>query len=178
MTGRSSSYYEQWFRAMRARTANYARLAERTGCEMYGLESEIDRFRDLDVLRTSFYFFPTRLETGLLTGRYNWRSALQRGIVGTYSDPLIEPDEEDFFPGEQRQATYEQRKRCGFSTTTEDPSAGAQTCSQLLCAEMPLEAVQDQLQSELEVVKPGVPTFHDHRRERGEVGVLLGGDAR
>ncbi|MHC4744936.1 MAG: sulfatase family protein, partial [Planctomycetota bacterium] len=29
---------------------------------------------------------------GLLTGRYNWRSTLQRGIVGVYGDPLIAPD--------------------------------------------------------------------------------------
>lgn len=28
----------------------------------------------------------------LLTGRYNWRSPLQRGIVGLYGDPLIAPD--------------------------------------------------------------------------------------
>ncbi len=25
----------------------------------------------------------------VLTGRYNWRSTLQRGIVGLYGDPLI-----------------------------------------------------------------------------------------
>ena len=29
---------------------------------------------------------------GVLTGRYNWRSALQRGIVGVYGDPLIAGD--------------------------------------------------------------------------------------
>lgn len=28
----------------------------------------------------------------LLTGRYNWRSPLQRGIVNVYGDPLIAPD--------------------------------------------------------------------------------------
>lgn len=28
----------------------------------------------------------------LLTGRYHWRSRLQRGIVGLYGDPLITPD--------------------------------------------------------------------------------------
>ncbi len=28
----------------------------------------------------------------VLTGRYNWRSRLQRGIVGLYGDPLIAPD--------------------------------------------------------------------------------------
>lgn len=28
----------------------------------------------------------------VLTGRYNWRSSLQRGIVGPYGDPLIAPD--------------------------------------------------------------------------------------
>src|SRR5210317_1996601 len=29
---------------------------------------------------------------GVLTGRYNWRSTLQRGIVGVYGDPLISED--------------------------------------------------------------------------------------
>ncbi len=29
---------------------------------------------------------------GVLTGRYNWRSTLQSGIVGPYGDPLIAPD--------------------------------------------------------------------------------------
>ena len=28
----------------------------------------------------------------VLTGRYNWRSALQQGIVGLYGDPLIAED--------------------------------------------------------------------------------------
>jgi arylsulfatase A len=28
----------------------------------------------------------------VLTGRYNWRSTLQKGIVGLYGDPLIAPD--------------------------------------------------------------------------------------
>lgn len=28
----------------------------------------------------------------ILTGRYNWRSTLQKGIVGLYGDPLIAPD--------------------------------------------------------------------------------------
>ncbi|MDP6505342.1 MAG: sulfatase-like hydrolase/transferase, partial [Planctomycetota bacterium] len=28
----------------------------------------------------------------VLTGRYNWRSTLQRGIVGLYGDPLIAED--------------------------------------------------------------------------------------
>lgn len=65
MPGRSSSYYERWFRAMRARTANYARIAERTGCEMYGLESEVDRFtghvnewREVVDVARSFYSGP------------------------------------------------------------------------------------------------------------------------
>lgn len=46
MPGRESTYYARWFRAMRARTRHYARVAERTACEMYGLESEVDRFVD------------------------------------------------------------------------------------------------------------------------------------
>jgi arylsulfatase A-like enzyme len=33
---------------------------------------------------------PTRY--GILTGRYNWRSRLQRGVLGGFSEPLIAPD--------------------------------------------------------------------------------------
>jgi len=42
--GRSSDCYARWFASMRARTRHYARIAQTTGCEMYGLDSEIDRF--------------------------------------------------------------------------------------------------------------------------------------
>lgn len=42
--GLKSVKWEGWWRAMNARTRHYARIAERTGCEMYGLDSEIDLF--------------------------------------------------------------------------------------------------------------------------------------
>ncbi|MDA3960846.1 MAG: hypothetical protein PF961_08650 [Planctomycetota bacterium] len=42
--GRVSDCWERWFRGMRARTRHYARLAQRSGCEMYCLDSEIDGF--------------------------------------------------------------------------------------------------------------------------------------
>lgn len=42
--GRRSDCYARWFASMRARTRHYARLAAETGCAMYGLDSEIDRF--------------------------------------------------------------------------------------------------------------------------------------
>ncbi len=42
--GLATTHYANWFRSMRARTRFYARLAKRTGCEMYGIDSEIDRF--------------------------------------------------------------------------------------------------------------------------------------
>lgn len=59
---RRSDYYTRWFASMRARTRHYATIAQKTGCEMYGLDSEIDRFVDLtprwrevvDVARTCF----------------------------------------------------------------------------------------------------------------------------
>lgn len=41
-----------------------------------------------DAHATSSLCSPSRY--GILTGRYNWRSPLQRGIVGVYGDPLIE----------------------------------------------------------------------------------------
>jgi len=43
-----------------------------------------------DAHSTSSVCSPSRY--GILTGRYNWRSPLQRGIVMHYEDPLIAPD--------------------------------------------------------------------------------------
>ncbi len=43
-----------------------------------------------DAHSTSSVCSPSRY--GVLTGRYNWRSSLQRGIVGPYGDPLIAED--------------------------------------------------------------------------------------
>lgn len=42
--GLVSDKWERWFRGMRARTKHYAKIAQRFGCEMYGLDSEIDSF--------------------------------------------------------------------------------------------------------------------------------------
>jgi len=47
---------------------------------------------------------PTRY--GILTGRYNWRSRLQRGVLGGYSDPLIDKDRLTV-PGFLKQHGYE-----------------------------------------------------------------------
>ena len=46
--------------------------------------------RFTDVHSPSAVCTPTRY--GLLTGRYCWRTWLQRGVVGGYTPPLIEPD--------------------------------------------------------------------------------------
>ena len=43
-----------------------------------------------DAHSTSAVCSPSRY--GVLTGRYNWRSTLQQGIVGVYGDPLIAED--------------------------------------------------------------------------------------
>ena len=62
--------------------------------EKLGLKTEaIDRLagqgiRFVDAHSTSAVCSPTRY--GLLTGRYNWRSRLKRGIVGVWERPLIE----------------------------------------------------------------------------------------
>lgn len=46
VSGRVRGYCRAWFDAMRARSVWYARLAERTKCDMYCLDSEFDRFID------------------------------------------------------------------------------------------------------------------------------------
>lgn len=40
--GRSHNYWELWFRSLRHRTIHYARIAEETQCELYGLDSELE----------------------------------------------------------------------------------------------------------------------------------------
>jgi len=44
VAGKPRGYCRKWFAAMRARSVWYARLAERTKCEMYCLDSEFDQF--------------------------------------------------------------------------------------------------------------------------------------
>ena len=41
--GKPVTHWSQWFDGLTARTLHYARLAERGGCEAYGLDSELDR---------------------------------------------------------------------------------------------------------------------------------------
>ncbi len=43
MPGKKCDYAARWFDSMERRSAYYARLAERTGCELYCLDSELDR---------------------------------------------------------------------------------------------------------------------------------------
>lgn len=42
MPGKPMTYAKRWFESMTERTLHYARLATRSGCEAYGLDSEID----------------------------------------------------------------------------------------------------------------------------------------
>lgn len=44
VAGKPRGYCRRWFDSMRARSVWYARLAERTKCEMYCLDSEFDKF--------------------------------------------------------------------------------------------------------------------------------------
>jgi len=44
VAGKPRGYCRRWFDSMRARSVWYARLAERTRCEMYCLDSEFDKF--------------------------------------------------------------------------------------------------------------------------------------
>lgn len=44
MYGHERGYCRKWFEAMTARSVHYARIAERTKCELYCLDSELDRF--------------------------------------------------------------------------------------------------------------------------------------
>ena len=80
--------------------------------ERLGLETpHIDRLAEeglsfMDAHSTSAVCSPSRY--GLLTGRYNWRSRLKRGIVGKWERPLIEPD---------RLTLPEMLRQRGYSTT-------------------------------------------------------------
>ncbi len=44
--GRVSDHWKRWFESMRLRSVFYARIAGESGCEMYGLDSELDRTVD------------------------------------------------------------------------------------------------------------------------------------
>jgi hypothetical protein len=44
--GRVSDHWARWFSSFRLRSVHYARLAQETGCEMYCLDSELDRTID------------------------------------------------------------------------------------------------------------------------------------
>ncbi len=41
--GRVSDHWARWFDSMTQRSVHYARIAQETGCELYGLDSELDR---------------------------------------------------------------------------------------------------------------------------------------
>lgn len=41
--GRGTRYWEDWFRSMELRSRHYARIAKVTGCEHFGIDSELDR---------------------------------------------------------------------------------------------------------------------------------------
>ena len=43
MPGKKCDYARRWFDSMTRRSAYYAKLARRTGCELYCLDSELDR---------------------------------------------------------------------------------------------------------------------------------------
>lgn len=62
-----------------------------------------DGMKFTDAHSTSAVCSPSRYS--VLTGRYNWRSSLQRGIVGVYGDPLIAADRLTV-PGLLRQHGY------------------------------------------------------------------------
>lgn len=44
--GRRSTHWADWFESFRLRSLHYARIARDTGCERYGLDSELDRTID------------------------------------------------------------------------------------------------------------------------------------
>lgn len=44
--GRKSDKWARWFESMTKRSVHYARIAQATGCQMYGLDSELDRTID------------------------------------------------------------------------------------------------------------------------------------
>lgn len=46
MPGRRSARRAEWFAGFRQRSVFYAEIAQETGCEAYGLESELDKMND------------------------------------------------------------------------------------------------------------------------------------
>jgi hypothetical protein len=44
--GKVSDYWSKWFQSMTLRSVHYAKLAQRTGCELFGLDSELDKTVD------------------------------------------------------------------------------------------------------------------------------------
>ncbi len=44
--GKQKDHWSRWFESMTERTLHYASLAQRAGCEAYGLDSELDRTAD------------------------------------------------------------------------------------------------------------------------------------
>lgn len=71
--GRPITHWARWFESFIARTRHYARIAEATGCEAYGLDSELDYTVDrqeqwLEVVATARAAF-----SGHLTTSHTWR---------------------------------------------------------------------------------------------------------
>lgn len=67
--GLRMNHWTQWFDSMIARTLHYARLAERAGCEAYGLDSELDMTTEQDahwkrVIAAARSVFSGHLTTG------------------------------------------------------------------------------------------------------------------
>ncbi len=41
--GKATTFWQDWFKSMEKRAVHYAKIAEKTGCEIYCLDSELDR---------------------------------------------------------------------------------------------------------------------------------------
>lgn len=67
MPGHPREYCARWFASMKARSVHYAKLAERTKCELYCLDSELDRFTDKNVAWKSVVAAVRKVYSGPVT---------------------------------------------------------------------------------------------------------------
>ena len=105
MPGRVSDGRTRWFASMRERSVYYARIAERTKCELFCLDSELDK---------------------MVEENAKWKSVVA-AVRGVYSGPVtschtLHTGEVDFLAFLATSSPSSQRRTTGSTTSTSSPS--------------------------------------------------------